>query len=272
MGQQFDVSLKTLFRYSHGIVSRMLFGGPVVEWLNVEQPDVRNVRVDLLARRDDGTLRHVEFQTTNEPDMARRQADYYMGFWRLLDQHVEQVMLYLSREPLGMDPVFATPAMRYHYTIVNVRELDGLELLASEDWADNELALFTRVDREAVIQMVEKRLRELQGEEQTDALRTFVILSGILGIEDEIDRRLRMSTINLLDNKIIGPAIRQGLEEGRRLGRQEGLRDTLLRQIQKRFGRVPPWARAALESAPEDKLQAWTVEILDTPSLEALLK
>jgi predicted transposase YdaD len=85
-----------------------------------------------------------------------------------------------------------------------------------------------------------------------------------------------MSTINLLDNKIIGPAIRQGLEEGRRLGRQEGLqegvRDTLRLQIQKRFGRVPPWALAALEAAPEDKLQAWSVDILDATSLEDLLQ
>ena len=85
-----------------------------------------------------------------------------------------------------------------------------------------------------------------------------------------------MSTINLLDNKIIGPAIRQGLEEGRRLGRQEGrqeiLRDTLRLQMQRRFGGVPAWALAALESAPEDKLQAWSVDILDAPSLEALLK
>jgi antitoxin Phd len=47
MAQQYDVSLKLLFHHSRGLIARRLFGGPVVEWVNVEQPKVTNMRVDL---------------------------------------------------------------------------------------------------------------------------------------------------------------------------------------------------------------------------------
>jgi hypothetical protein len=55
MAQDFDVSLKLMFRRSKGVVSRNLFGGPVAEWLNVELPKIQNPRLDLLARGRDGT-------------------------------------------------------------------------------------------------------------------------------------------------------------------------------------------------------------------------
>ena len=72
MAQDQDVSLKLLFRHSRGRVAKRLFGSRVVEWLNVEQPKVNNLRVDMLARMDDGTLRHVEFASKNDPDMGFR--------------------------------------------------------------------------------------------------------------------------------------------------------------------------------------------------------
>jgi hypothetical protein len=37
MAQDYDVSVKLLFHHSRGLVAQKLFGGPVVEWVNVEQ-------------------------------------------------------------------------------------------------------------------------------------------------------------------------------------------------------------------------------------------
>jgi hypothetical protein len=80
MAQQYDVSLKMLFHHSRGLIAQQLFGGPVAQWINVEQPKVTNIRVDLLARLENGRLRDVEFETKNEAHMGRRQAEYYLGF------------------------------------------------------------------------------------------------------------------------------------------------------------------------------------------------
>ena len=78
----------------------------------------------------------------NDPITARRQAEYYLGFHRLLGEHVEQIVLYIWREPMRMRPVFETPGMRYEFQLLDIREVDGEPLLASDDWRDNLLALF----------------------------------------------------------------------------------------------------------------------------------
>ena len=43
---------------------------------------------------------------------------------------------------------------------------------------------------------------------------------------------------DIMDHDLLGPAIRQGIEQGKRQGIQEILR----RQIDKRFGDLPAWA------------------------------
>jgi hypothetical protein len=45
-----------------------LTGSPSLEWLNVEAPLVRNLRVDLLGKSTDGELIHIELQSRNEKD------------------------------------------------------------------------------------------------------------------------------------------------------------------------------------------------------------
>lgn len=137
MGQEYDVTFKYMFRNSRGVLARMLFGD-AVEWPNIELPEVRNLRTDLLARASDGVLRHVEIQTSNEAGMGFRMLEYYTGLYRLQRAHVEQTMLYVGREALRMADAFETPSTQHCFRIVNLREMDGEDLLASADWTDNE--------------------------------------------------------------------------------------------------------------------------------------
>lgn len=58
-------------------MAQTLFGGPVVEWLNVELPEVRNPKVDLLARGANGRLHPLELESTKHPVLLRRIAEYY---------------------------------------------------------------------------------------------------------------------------------------------------------------------------------------------------
>ena len=76
-------------------------------------------------------------------------------------------------------------------------------------------------------QNVFERIRALSGKEQEEAAIPFVILSGIYGMEDEVERRFKADLIDLIQNKILGPAIRQGLEQGRQLGRTDGREEGL---------------------------------------------
>jgi hypothetical protein len=57
---EYDTALKLLLRGSADLIIRQLTGAPVIKWLNVELPEVRNTRVDLLEETAAGGLVHIE--------------------------------------------------------------------------------------------------------------------------------------------------------------------------------------------------------------------
>ena len=72
----FDAALGGLFEHPGPALLRKLTGGiAIVEVLNLQLPRVKERRLDLLA---DGSLLHIEFQSTNRGDMALRMAEYYL--------------------------------------------------------------------------------------------------------------------------------------------------------------------------------------------------
>lgn len=70
-----------------------------------------------------------------------------------------------------------------------------------------------------------------------------------------------------------GPTVRQeGWREGLLEGRDEGVTWILTHQIEQRFGPIPDWALAHIQSAQPDQLMRWGQLILTTPTLEALFE
>jgi len=88
----------------------------------------------------------------------------------------------------------------------------------------------------------------------------------------EITRRIQNEMIDVMENEVLGPAIRQGLEQGRQEGRVEGRSEgmalLLETQLEKRFGSLPPMLKERLFAAPPAALATWSLRILDASSLE----
>ncbi len=86
--------------------------------------------------------------------------------------------------------------------------------------------------------------------------------------------------INVLENKVIGPLILQaeekgrteglteGIRQGTQLGMQQGLRSVLSGQLTEKFGPLPAWAAARLQSASTAELELWASRILQARTLE----
>ena len=64
---QFDLTLKTILTRDTGIFPASLTGMEVARWHNTELPEVRSRLADLLAETHDGTLFHIELQSTLRP-------------------------------------------------------------------------------------------------------------------------------------------------------------------------------------------------------------
>ena len=71
---------------------------------------------------------------------------------------------------------------------------------------------------------------------------------------------------DIMDNKVVGPLLRQGRAEGR----VEGQVEMLLSQIEKRFGRIPPAVGQRIAALKPPQLKRAGLRLLDAQRIEDL--
>lgn len=77
-----------------------------------------------------------------------------------------------------------------------------------------------------------------------------------------------MLTIDLSENKVLGPAYQRGLQEGR----QEGQIGLLRRLIESKFGALPSWAEQRLAQSSSETLEEIGLRVFQAATLEDLLR
>lgn len=100
--QNYDATLKQLFRTGAMAALRELTGGTVERWLDVEFPRVQNTRMDLLGESGSGELIHIELQSSNDAAMGVRMSEYALGVYRICGSFPRQILVYVGQEPVTM--------------------------------------------------------------------------------------------------------------------------------------------------------------------------
>jgi predicted transposase YdaD len=274
--QEFDITLKTLLQLQlqQGALST-LTGLAVQEWLSTDLPEIRARHVDLLGRSLDGSLVHVELQSSNDPDMALRMAEYAFDIHRAYGSFPVQLVLYVGRDRLRMKSAVTGPGFHFQCRIVDIRDLDPEPLLASPLIEDNILAMLTRPGENlTTIRTILRRIEERPPAVRNTALNQIVFLSGLRQCTGIIEREISHMPIlmSLMDHELLGPVLRrgreQGLQEGREEGRLEGERRILVKQLTSRFGTLPDTYHSKLVSLDLDALDRISTRILDARTLE----
>lgn len=178
---EYDVALKLLLQGPANLIMTALAGGPVRRWLNVELPEIRNTRVDLLGETAGGGLVHIELQSGNDPAMALRMAEYCLRVYRSTGRLPKQILLYVGRERPRMMTELSGADLQFRYQLIDVRDLDGEALLASSSIGDNIVAILAvHHDQRDVIREVLRRIANLKtpGEREL-ALKQLMLLSGL---------------------------------------------------------------------------------------------
>jgi hypothetical protein len=247
---------------------RELVGSAVKSWKNIEFPQTRSPRADLLGETKAGELIHFELQSGNANDMAIRMLEYGLAALRKYHSFPTQVCLYVGEKRARMKTELRGPHLEYSYRLVDVRELDGERLLKSGRVDDNIVALLTGLsDQREAARVVVQRIKRLRKGERESALARLVILAGLrktLGKMVEEEARKVPILNDILDHEVIGPEIKKGI--------QMGELKILRRQIKKRFGSVPNWAEERLAKLSAKELEELSVRVLDAKSIETLLK
>lgn len=229
---------------------------------------IRNTRVDLLGEAADGTLVHIELQSSNDSRMPLRMAEYCLGVLRQFGRFPRQILVYVGDEPLRMEAELNGPSFRYSYRVIDLRELDGERLLASARVGDNIVAVLTRLpDLRSAVRQVVERIAALGAGEREAALAQLLILAGLrktLGPVVEEEARKMPILNDILDHEVLGREFKKGV--------QEGERNLLRRQIERRFGTLPAWAEERLAQLTLPEVESVGLALLDAKSLEDLLR
>jgi predicted transposase YdaD len=278
----YDGTLKLLLRKSAHVALRGVTGVPIEKWLDSELPDPRSLRADLLGETAGRTLVHLELQSWNDPEMAFRMAEYGLGIYRVHNRLPQQFCLYVGRPRMCMPDALEGPGVAFKYTLIDVRELDGEELLASPQIGDNLIAILTRLrDHRGAIRQIATRVAELPQGVREEALIHLYTLAGLRRMAPLVREEIRKMPvyIDLSENEVLGPPYlkgkAEGREEGKEEGKEEGRKDgeltILRRQIQKRFGTLPAEAEKRLVAKTSAELEQLSERLLDAASLDELL-
>ncbi len=271
---RFDITLKLLLQGPSAALLGKLSGGKVVRWLEVESLKVEARHMDLLCQLADGGLLHIELQSTNDPDMPLRMAEYGLAVKRRYQKMPRQIVLYVGRGPMRMADVLEEGGMNFRYELVDFREVDGEYLLDSPDVGDNVLAVLARlVDRRAAVARIVERIRSLTDAARDQAVAQLGILAGLRGLENEVQEELEKMPIvvDLMENAVFARGVQSVEAKAKVEGRVEGERTFLRRLIQKRFGGVPGWVDERLVGKTPEELELLGLRLLDAQSLADLM-
>lgn len=274
---EYDTTLKNLLCNGQESL-RALTSVNVDRWHNVELPEVRSLRVDLLGESRDNRLIHIELQSTHDAAMALRMLEYSAAVWRQFGRFPEQVVLYVGEAPLRMTGILSGPNFSLECRIVGIRELDGTRLLASPRIEDNIIAVLTRVrDQRATVKQILTSIASADPVRRMNALTVFMIVAGLRRLEEIIEEEVNQMPIldDIMDHKVLGREFKRGLAQGREKwleeGRREGELTVLLRQIGNRFGPAPAALRDRLEKMSLPEIETLALRLLDATSLDDLL-
>ena len=153
--------------------------------------------------------------------------------------------------------------------------LDGETLLASPEVSDKILAILTRLrDRYGAVRLILGKVAALEGAERELAFRQLTILAGLRQLGKYVDQEAKTMPVltDIMEHDLLGPAIRQGMEEGFQRGRREEALELLESLMTKRFGSVPVDVTVRLAKCSEGELRGLVMRTLDVKSIEDLFQ
>src|ERR1043166_9619212 len=221
----YDSTLKFLLQSAERFTQVLLPEGEIVEWLNVEFPRMQQLRVDLLGRTAAGGLLQIELQSNNDATMPLRMVEYGLAILRTLGLFPRQIVVYVGQDRLTMASRLIVPGLDFHFELIDIREVDSEPLLASPQVSDNVIGILGRVtDVDGALRAVIARIVDLTPGQRVASLRALLVVAGLRGWESKVEREVSRVPvmINILDNAVIGPAYKRGIEEGKAEGLAEG--------------------------------------------------
>ncbi|MEO5351202.1 MAG: DUF4351 domain-containing protein [Magnetococcus sp. YQC-3] len=275
---QYDTTLKNLFAQPPQRLLQVLLGHLAVAQLPVEFASTLKRVPDLIFLMDDDSLSHIELNSRAEGMEWRMLMYYSLIRQKYPTKPLVQKLLYVGETKWEPQIGIEEPDLSFRYQVVDIRDIDCQLLMASPLLEENILAILCGMaDRHETIREILCRINKLPDKARADALAKLLILSRLRHLEVVVKKEAEEMalTFNVMENDVLRPMFLQAQMnsrlEGRQEGRQEGEATLLTRQLQRRFGDLPPWASQKIATAELSTLEEWSLRILDATTLEEVL-
>lgn len=271
---EYDVALKRILTRPGSGLLKALTGHSQLHWLNVELPEVTNRQADLLGESDREELFHIELQSSNESDFLDRMGGYKFAIKNKCKRYPRQLVLYVGDRPPKMATEIDIPDLSFRYHLVDIKDLDGEDLLRSRDLGDNVSAILTRLGNQpGTVRRIVRRIAQGAAGERETAFAELRILAGLRKLRTEVKQEERNMPIteDIMENELVWPFIERGMARGMEKGMEKGKKDMLLGLIEQRFGSTSPQTRSRVESLSLEQVHAASLRIFSAKSVEDLL-
>jgi hypothetical protein len=162
----------------------------------------------LLGETHDGSLLHLELQVSNDAEMPRRMAEYALAIFRIYRKFARQIVLYADEPDLRMATSLEGPRFAFSFEVIDLRDLDGEMLLASDHVGDNVLAIVTRLrDQRSAIDQILRKIATLDETKREQAIEQLSILAGLRKLDEAVQEGIqRMDDLRelILNNAVLG--------------------------------------------------------------------
>jgi hypothetical protein len=250
--REFDVIMKALIDNS-SVLPLHLGGSPVSTRLNIEFSEIEKRLADYLARLEDGSLLHVEFQSTVDPDMVWRMLNYRRLIRIKVDKEsrVHQVVLYVGDEA-DVNLKISDDDLYYSCHAIDIRTMDAGVFLGANCFDDNLLALLCRNGGSPyVVRRVAEKYDMLDAASREDAYVKLAYVAGLRGLTDLVAREIKtMPSVALRDNPLFKIAVDEVYHEGE-VG---GMARAILTSLEAKGFEVADQIRDAVLAADEETL------------------
>ena len=271
---RYDAVVKDLFQKDRPTLLGVLAGPAVVrEFLNGELPVVEEREADILLGLSDGSLFHIEFQSTNDGHMPFRMGSYGLLAARKYRRNsIRQVVIYMGSAPMRMKDRLDLGGIQVAYRLVDIREFEASELMMSDNPGDVALALLARGGEERLGDII-RRACELPEIERNRVLTQMGILAGLRQMSERFTMEVRTMGVyvEIEKNAFLREIRDSARSEGRSEGKSEGKSELLQSLLETKFGPLPRWAMDRLRGATPEAVQQWAKRVLTVDSLDGVL-
>ncbi|KJU81480.1 hypothetical protein MBAV_006326, partial [Candidatus Magnetobacterium bavaricum] len=191
MHQKYDIVLKDIIKDAPRRFLKLLTGYDTGKFIDVQFPDIQIKEVDILIELPDEDMLQIDMQSSNDPNMLGRMY-LYSGF--IYNQYKKlpiQIVLYVGNKPLNMESSMEFRRIKYSYELIDIRTLDGNQLIDSDDPDDNVLAILCKLDDgHGAIKRILEKFSRLHPNERDNYIRKLLYLSGLRNLATTVKQEV----------------------------------------------------------------------------------